>query len=217
MAFLLLVFNAADFNLDRFVEEFLVLLAGAGEQERVGDGGVALIDTGDDVRTADPVRLGKIRLRPLRGTIRVRVIEANDVQTLLACLALDADELLGRDVEAVVRAVGAGVAGADDLADVVAIRRSVAQQHAAALVRIGLFAVRAQGRVVGVAEIQHYPSRQNRSLRYLSAESERTVTMTASRPARASCSAICSDAVTAPAAETPTSRPSRRPSSRAMA
>src|SRR5208283_5442030 len=79
MAFLLLVFNAADFNLDRFVEEFLVLLAGAGEQERVGDGGVALIDTGDDVRTADPVRLGKIRLRPLRGTIRVRVLPARTI------------------------------------------------------------------------------------------------------------------------------------------
>ena len=102
-----------------------------------------------------------------------------------ARLPLNLDQLLGRDVIAVVSAVGAGVSGADNLAHMIAVGRCDAQHGSAALVRISLFAVRAQGLVIGMAQFQHpgHPSCQKRSLRYLSAESDRTVTITASRPA----------------------------------
>ncbi len=70
-------------------------------------------------------------------------------------MALNFDEFLRRDVVAVVRGVGAGVAGADDLADVIAFGVGFAEKHAAALVRVGLFAVGAEGFVVGVVDVQH--------------------------------------------------------------
>ena len=66
---------------------------------------------------------GEVGLRPLRGVVGVRVVEADDVEAVAARLALDFDQLLRGDVVAVVGGVGAGVAGADDLVDVVARRR----------------------------------------------------------------------------------------------
>ncbi len=59
--------------------------------------------------------------------IGVRVVEAYDVQAALAGLALDADQLRGIDVVAVVGGVGAGVAGADDLYDFVVAFDGVAE------------------------------------------------------------------------------------------
>src|ERR1017187_6028482 len=217
LPFLLCCFGFAwgHFNFDRFVEELLVLLACAGQQERIRNRSLPLVDASNDVGAADPVGLVKIRLRPLLRTGVVRVVDVDDVESQAACLTLDFDQFLGRDVVAIVGAVGARIARAYDLPNVISVGRCVAQHSAAALVRVGLLAVRAQGCVVGVAQLQHQPSCQKRSLRYLSAESDRMVTMTASRPALASCSAIWSEVATAPAADTPTNKPSLRPSSRA--
>jgi hypothetical protein len=142
-------------DLDGFVEELFVLLGGAGEEEGVGDGGLAVLDGGDDVAAADPVGFGEVGLRPPRGVVGVGVVEADDVQRKAAGLALDADQLLGRNVVAVVRAVGARVAGADDLADAISLGRRVAEEDAAALVGVGLLAVRAEGGVVGVCDMEH--------------------------------------------------------------
>src|SRR5207244_3398187 len=104
---------------------------------------------------ADPVGFGEIGGGPLGGVVGVRVIETDDVERETAGLALDFDELLRGDVVAVVRGVGAGVAGANDLVDVVAFGVGFAEEDAAALVRVGLFAVSAEGFVVGVADVQH--------------------------------------------------------------
>ncbi len=80
--------------------------------------------------------------------VGVRVVEADDVEAGGAGLALDADKLDGRDVVAVVRGVGAGVAGRDDLDHGVGPRGGATEQDSAALVRVGLLAVGAKGFVV---------------------------------------------------------------------
>ena len=98
---------------------------------------------------------GEVSLRPLRGMVGVGVVEADDVQAEAARLALNFDQFLGRDVVAIMGAVGAGVAGADDLMHVVAIGGCLAEQCAAALVREGLFAVGTDRFVVGVGEFEH--------------------------------------------------------------
>ncbi len=73
---------------------------------------------------------GEVGRRPLRGMVRVRVVEADDVQSQAACLPLDLHQLLRGDVVAVVRGVGAGIAGADDLLNLIYGRgdRSVLQE-----------------------------------------------------------------------------------------
>ena len=80
---------------------------------------MAFFDGGDDVGAAEPVGLGEVGGGPLRGVVGVGVVEADDVEAAVAGLALGGDELFGCDVVTVVRGVGAGVAGADDLADLV--------------------------------------------------------------------------------------------------
>src|SRR5271170_922016 len=147
------------------------------------------------------------------------MVETDDVQSQAAGLSLYLDELLRGDVVAVVRRVGACVAGADDLLDMIhgrgaiAFTRNVlAEQHAAALIRVGFFSMRAKGFVVGVVNAEHgYSSIQKCSPMYLSAPSHRMVTITASRPFAASSSASCNAAAVAAAAETPTSTPWWRP------
>ncbi len=156
-------------DLDGFVVEFFVVFGGAGEQEGVGRCGLAFFDAGDDVGAADPVGFGEVGRRPLGRVVGVGVVEADDVEARAAGLALDFDELLRGDVVAVVRGVGAGVAGADDLVDdMVAVRSGVgfAEEDTAALVGVGLFAVGAQGFVVGVLDAKHglaLPARSARS------------------------------------------------------
>ena len=46
---------------------------------------------------------GEISLRPLRGMVRMRVVETDDVLTAFAALALDADQFARIDVIAVLR------------------------------------------------------------------------------------------------------------------
>ncbi|HTF44621.1 MAG TPA: hypothetical protein VK641_12015 [Terriglobales bacterium] len=76
----------------------------------------------------------------------MRVVEADDVQSQASRLPLNFDQLLRRDVVAVVCGVGAGVAGADDLLDVIDRTLAfagdiLAEQHAAAFVWVCLFAM----------------------------------------------------------------------------
>jgi len=78
------------------------------------------------------------------GVVRVGVVEAYDVEALFAAFALGLDEFLRGDVVAVVGGVGAGVAGADELADVEVFFGGFAEKDAAALVRVGFFAVGAE-------------------------------------------------------------------------
>ena len=83
----------------------------------------------------------------------MRVIKADDVEPLLACLALCANELFRRDVVSICRTVIPGVAGANCLPHLstIAIRRS--KQNAAAFVRIGFLAVGANGVKVALRKL----------------------------------------------------------------
>src|SRR5665213_1897504 len=121
------------------------------------------------------------------------------------------------------RGVGASVRRAYRIDDGIPALLRVAQKHATGFVGIGCFAVLANCVELGLLHSEHRNrhrdgySSQNRSLKYLSAESHKIVTMTASSPFAAHSSAIRSAPATAAAADTPTSRPSSRGNRRAMA
>jgi len=110
------------------------------------------------------VGFGKIGGRPLRGMVRVGVIEADYILAALATLALDANEFPGIDVIAVVWRIIARVAAACDARDGLwygagAIVFELPEQHATALVGIGFFSVMTQGRIRGLGNSQHYEVR----------------------------------------------------------
>ena len=90
----------------------LVVFSGAGEEEAVSEGGVALLDGSDDVGAAEPMGFGEVGGGPLGGVVGMGVVEAYDVEAGFAGMALSGDEFLGSDVVAVMSAVGTGVAGA---------------------------------------------------------------------------------------------------------
>src|ERR1700733_8192133 len=150
--------------------------------------------------------------------IGMRVVEPDNVEASLTAQPLNLHQLLRRDLVSIVCGVGARIAGANRVFHCVRPGLEAAQQYPTALMRIGLLAVLAERVIDLLAQMQHrYSSSQKRSLRYLSAESGSTVTMTASRPAAASSSPRRRVASTAAAAEMPTSNPSVRPSRFAMA
>jgi hypothetical protein len=94
--------------------------------------------------------------RPLRGMVGMRVVEACDVKAAAACFALDFYQLGGSDLIAVVGGIGADVSGGQGSFNEpsrVGLRKS-AEQSTAALVRIGLFAVSADGFVNGAGEAE---------------------------------------------------------------
>ena len=132
--------------------EALVVFGGAGEEEAVGGFCFSFGDGGDDVGAAEPVGFGEVGGGPLGGVVGVGVVEANDVEALIAGLALGGDELGGRDVVAIVRGVGAGVAGAEERGDAEGAGVGAAEEDAAALVGIGGFAVSAEVVVEGAGE-----------------------------------------------------------------
>src|ERR1700689_4021592 len=120
----------------------------------------------------------------------MRVVEADDIEAAAGRLPLNFDQFLRGDVVGSGRGISARIPGADDLLDVIyrcgAITFAsdvLAEQHATALVGVRLFAVRTQGLVIREVDAKHtgYSSCQKRSLMYFSAESQRMVTMTASR------------------------------------
>src|SRR5260370_14022132 len=89
------------------------------------------------------------------------VVEADDVLAAFAAFALNADQLFGFDVVAVLRGVGASVAGACDGSDdpravIYFIRAS--KQQTSALVGITLFALLAGSVLVGLSDAQDAPN-----------------------------------------------------------
>src|ERR1700691_4036408 len=86
--------------------------------------------------------------------VGMRVVKADDVEAALPCLALNADQFLGRDVIAVVGGIGARVARAYGGLHLIDAIECVAEQHAAALMGIGLFAVLAQLALDGITDTE---------------------------------------------------------------
>jgi hypothetical protein len=83
--------------------------------------------------------------------VGMRVVEADNVFSALASFTLDTDEFLGVDVVAIVRRIVASVAGARDAGyGFGTIVRKLAEEHTAAFVRVGFFAVLTK-RIVDVA------------------------------------------------------------------
>jgi hypothetical protein len=98
-------------------------------------------------------RVLAVVLRRTRGRIRVRVIEADDVELATVRVALHARELVGRDEVAVPRGVLARVRRAHDLAYDQPAVGTIAHEEAAALVRVRLRAVGAhRGDVLGAED-----------------------------------------------------------------
>src|SRR6266481_7624282 len=94
------------------VHKFLVGLVAANQFERIRNCRLALIHTRDHVRAAEPVGFRQVGGRPLRGMVGMGVIEADDVLAVLAAFALNADELSGIDLVAVLWRVLARVTAA---------------------------------------------------------------------------------------------------------
>src|ERR1700691_3518343 len=139
-----LVWISIDF--DSLVDEPLISFVCTREFEGIGDRGFPMLHGGDDVGAADPVGLGEIGLRPARGMVGMRVVEADDVFTALAAFALNAHQFPGIDVVAVLGRVSAGVAATSSRGhDARAVVIRAAEQDTAAFVRVGLFAVAAEG------------------------------------------------------------------------
>jgi len=140
------------------IQKALIGFVGTGEFERVRNDGVSLLDAGDDVRAAEPMRFGQIRGRELGRMVRMGMVEANDVFSTVAAFALNAYQLAGINVVAVVSGVGACVAAtgrAGDDAGAVFIEST--EEDSAAFVGVGFFAVAADGVLVSAAEFQHRP------------------------------------------------------------
>src|ERR1700733_4109123 len=93
----------------------------------------------DHVRTPQPMRLGEVCRRPLRRMVGMRVIEPGNLQTLVARAALDANQLKGSNMVAVVRGIRPRIPGPYRLQHAPPLRLGPPQQRAAALVRIGFF------------------------------------------------------------------------------
>jgi hypothetical protein len=124
--------------------EVLVVFRGSGEQEGVGDSGLAVIDFCDYVGAAQPVRLGEIGGRPLRGMVRMRMVEAGDLEVAAPRQTRYFNQLGGGDLVAAVGGIEANVGCMCERNNLPALRRGAAQQSAAALVRIGSLAVSAK-------------------------------------------------------------------------
>ncbi len=140
----------------------LLIFLVASQLKGISLHGPAMFDAGDDVGTADPVGFGEIGRRPVGAMIGVRVVEPDDVQLRLARLALNAEQLARIDVIAVVGRVCAGVAAEHDGADILnSFAVDYAQQHAAALVRISLFAMTAKLIELRFADLQHSVANDN--------------------------------------------------------
>jgi len=96
--------------------------------------------------------LGVVGLRPLGGMVGMGMVEADDVLFALAGFTLNMHQLFGMDVVAVLRRISARVAGAHERSDhTSAVVFKAAEQHAAALVRIGLLAMLAESVIVRLA------------------------------------------------------------------
>lgn len=166
------------------------------------------------------MRLSMIGLRPPRRMVRMGVVKTDDVFTAAAPLALNADQIFGIDVVTIVRRISPRILNASGRShNTCTIVFHAPKQNTAALVRVRLFAVAADGFVIFPFKFQHgenlnhrghevntelhreftqkswifsvtlclrsespHSSVQNLSLKYLSPESQRIVTITACSP-----------------------------------
>src|ERR1700693_4143040 len=225
-------------HVNLLVHKLLIVLIHSSELKRIRRHSFALFHAGDEIGTPNPVCLGKVSLRPACRMVRMRVIKADDVLSPFPPFPLNAHQFTRIDVIAVLRRVGASISAAHNRRDRARISIHLAEQHATALVRIGLFAVAANFLVSWFANSQHgisnfvfptsavvahgqsgnrksHPSSQNLSLKYLSPESQKMVTNTAGSSFFNFC-ATCRHPTTAAAAEIPTSSPSSRANRFAM-
>src|ERR1700748_3562082 len=130
--------------------------------------------------------LVEISGRPARWMVRMGMVKPHDVQALFPRLTLNADQFLRGNVVAIVSGIGPRVARAHRDLHLVRPIKGFPEQYSAALMGVGFLAVLAQLAIYRLTDVQlllqtcrrHYCS-QNRSLRYLSAESHRMVTTTA--------------------------------------
>lgn len=139
--------------IDWLIRKRLVSFIAARKLKRVRDVRLALGNTRNDVRAADPVRFFKVGLRPLRRMIGMGVIEADDVLVPLARLALDANELLGIDVIAVLGRIGAGVAAASGRRDRANVAIHLSEEDPATFMRVSFLPVTADFCVVLGADL----------------------------------------------------------------
>src|SRR5689334_7246377 len=90
---------------DLFVLEPLTLFDLARQQERVRNRRLSLLDAGNDVRAADPMRFREIGRGPLRRVVGMRMVEPHNIPTLRPAFPLDLHQFAGRDVIAVLRRI----------------------------------------------------------------------------------------------------------------
>src|SRR5713226_4242369 len=75
---------------DLLIFELLIVLIASRQFKRIRQHAPTLLHAGDHVGAAEPVRFGEIGLRPARGMVRMRVVEADDVLAALAAFPLNA-------------------------------------------------------------------------------------------------------------------------------
>ena len=132
--------------LEFLIKQSFVILISAGEFERIRYRRFSFLHAGDHVRAAEPVGFGEIGWRPLGGMVGMGVVEADDIFSAVAAFALDANQFARIDVVAVVRRVGPSVAAARRRGHARGrVIFEAAEQHAAAFVWVGFFAVLAEG------------------------------------------------------------------------
>lgn len=138
---------------DLLLGQLLVGLIRAIQFERVGNGSFPFLHARDHVGAAEPVGFGEIGRRPAGWMVGMGMVEADDILAALAAFALDVDQFARIDVVAVLRRIGARVSAARGGShDARAIVVHATKQDTAALMRVGLFAVAANGCVVLQAE-----------------------------------------------------------------
>src|SRR5207244_12366843 len=98
---------------------------------------------------------GQIGWRPPRRVVRVRMIEANNVLAALSPLALNANQIFGVDIVAVVQRVKPCVTGPRDGCNYSGVSIHLPQQNAAAFVRISFFTMLPYGVVMCRGALQH--------------------------------------------------------------
>ena len=134
----------------------------------------------NDIGTPNPMGFLQVRLRPLRRMVWMRMIKADDIQSTAPSLLLDTNQFLRRNVVAIMRGVervfSAGTTSITVLPPLPcapAGRRSTRSDTS--LPHAG------ESRRIFMSHAQHCDpySCQNRSLKYLSALSHNTVTITA--------------------------------------
>src|SRR5262245_60823812 len=103
-----------------------------------------LFNTGDHIRTVEPVGLDQVGLRVVRGVVRMGVIEADNVLPPAAGQLEGGNDLFGADSVTALGIVSAGVVTGQRQVDGASIHAHDAQKNAAAFARVAAFRLPAQ-------------------------------------------------------------------------